>query len=493
MDTEIRSARRRAHRNPADPSAARSYLDALRRAGDRRALFRELCRLARADNPEATHERDRWASWTAASGPFGSAARPLSGDRCTVRTKRVRLPGTDVRAAAITDRTLVASSRERPAIVLDPRGLVERWSISGGDVLVGLRGDDVVAADEDGGSVRVHDAETGAVIARVDLREAARGGRAIAYATTGDRLFVLFVDGERRDDEPALESPQAASYPMRFRAGFASLVALDLGDEPGAPRWRRSVLYARREVPGSFLKRPLLLAAFGHVFVPTHGVDLACVSASDGSPRWILPGGGLSVTGTTLPGCVHPRPGRIVVRRRDPDSGEVLEILEGDRFHGVRSGMLPISAMPAPAEEWSSFPGLEELSQLDAAADRIAWVRRVSHRDAWELVMTPFDRLGWETAGGERREPIGGGVLWTCPATRTGAVALAGDVVYLARRDPERISIDALDASSGERRFKLKFDHEGCGGRIALIPRDRSLQLLLWSTSGRVRTAWIDA
>lgn len=134
MDVERRARERAARADPHDPASARALAEALRRSGDRRALFHALCALARAGDAEAAAEVEAWHPWPGPdgrgnrrAGPSGATVRPV---RDPVRTRVARLP-------VGVPRAIAGASSTHLFVVCVPSGWTPQGTVPG-EVLVAV-------------------------------------------------------------------------------------------------------------------------------------------------------------------------------------------------------------------------------------------------------------------------------------------------------------------------------------------------------------------
>lgn len=164
-DEALRALARAARAREGDLEAGWAYARALERAGDRRGLFLELCRLARAGDPRADA-----ALQGGVAGPGGGPAAPIV-DLALARAQVVRVVEAPTLTGAVE---LLAARGERvlaragdAVVVVDlTAGEVRGGFPCGG--LVALRGDDVLHTSRDRRALVLRDLQ-GEVLARVDL------------------------------------------------------------------------------------------------------------------------------------------------------------------------------------------------------------------------------------------------------------------------------------------------------------------------------------
>lgn len=231
MDAERRAAERAVRAHPHDPASARALAEALRRSGDRRALFHALCALARAGDPEASAEVEAWHPWPGPDGRGNRRAgvgRPV---RDPVRTRAARLP-------VGVPRAIAGASSTHLFVVCAPPGWTPQGDVPG-EVLVAV------------------DLATLEVAWRVES-EIARGawerpallvGEEVVWGT-GDAVRVLSARGGAERFRLALglgaaadghalhaDGDHLAVHAITDQRQLQALVAIDLHRE--ASRWER--------------------------------------------------------------------------------------------------------------------------------------------------------------------------------------------------------------------------------------------------------------
>src|SRR5690606_37744147 len=107
---------RTAYAHPGDLPAGRAYVEALRRRGERRVLFRELGRLARRGNVDARRELEAWVPWSGERGHGATGHRECAAVRSAPAVDVLELPPNAPgrwQVLGATDHTVVLCAQSR--------------------------------------------------------------------------------------------------------------------------------------------------------------------------------------------------------------------------------------------------------------------------------------------------------------------------------------------------------------------------------------------
>jgi len=466
LDPRLRELARRAEH---DPAAAAALAVDLERSGRRREAFLAWCALARRGDARAGAAADGWVrwSWNARAGAPPLRPEPPGAPPARGRGRRLRLPGLRHLLAATASVLYVEGLGDRPGGAGRVRALAlpelrPAWQGAEDERWLGCRGDDAVLRDRESGDVVVRDAERGDVLAR--LAVGGPGGQTATVAR--DRLIVA----DREAD---------------------AIRALDLGDDPGAPRWERP------GEPSCNLGFDLY-ARDGVVVAGRYGT-LTALALDDGAVRWRADAG----AGLIVPSRLGKRhgdrqlvvPGGVLNRSESSNEepgASSLAVLRWDGrvlWRGHRGGPSDGGAMAA------GFPQ-GHLRLAACSAEHAAYVRLEERRPILEVVplaaLAALDlrqgfgsRLAFYRALSELdARPVDAGWSRPWPAEEpVGALLFAGERLLDARVDGPELSIRAHDAASGRPIGRpLRCRPELAATReVALVPRDDGTLLVLLS------------
>lgn len=381
MDSERRAAERAARADPTDLAAARTLAEALRRTGDRRALFHALCRLARAGDAEARAEVDAWNPWPGPDGPGNRRARAGPPLREPVTTRVARHPvGLPRAIVGVSPTRLVVlclavgpepGQPQETLVALDLATLEVAWTRPAdearrrwdrGPAL--LVGEDVVWATTDD-LLRVTAAADGAP--RKDV--------ALGLPRTADEHRVV-ADGDQvavgAVDEPSVTLP----------GGAQCAVVVDLA--AGKAVWR-----------STRPTTPALLAAFDGQAVHADGRTLALANgARTGPPR---------LDGSAARLARLPDGGLAALLREAGTRLLVALDAQGDRrwtaeLGAATSDDLVVTGTVIAAVGWSDALDQPALAALDLATGARRWGRALPPTGSFDVPITSLAGLGPDLA-----------------------------------------------------------------------------------------------
>ncbi len=474
MDEAIREARRAALRAPDDADATAGYLDAFARGHDRRALFLEICHLARSGLAEATARRDAWVLWSEHGGSGSRAPAPPS--EPPLRVARIAV-GREGALRAATGSILIATNTEGRIVGIDPATLEVAWRRElHGAALIGLRGDDPVllqrrSSARSDQSARetlvVLDGATGDERCRRLLDLGAPGSRVGGLAGWGDRLVVVILArrGPRYPHAP-VDLPTRSEIhlaPVSAPAFPAWVAALEIGDEEhfGDELWRRSLSINSHHLPQAVV--------CGDTVLVRHGEDdLHRLRLADGeilgAHRVALSFGGLTSTAR-----VHADG----VAWCDAEGIAVVDAATGARRDSRKQPAL--TAVDPFAQP-----------QVAIAGDRLAALQRLGALDAPGLLsLVPLDAL-------RDGAPLEDVARWLHPIPADGptTVSLAGDVVWVAYAALDGgLTVEARELDDGRVRLRLapplaESPRIHPRSRLTVIPEDRGALVVVAPPEG---------
>lgn len=236
-DESLRALERASRARPDDVAAGWAYARALERAGERRALFAELCRLDRLGDAAASAAIDAWH----APGPGLRAPRVHP---AAFRDLALAATGTLEDVERTRGGRLALRFDDGSLVVVDPGESVP-VSREHDVVHLGRRGDDLLHVMASRAVTR--DGDVGRVINDLALetpvtRAVARGDRVLVAAESGTLASIDLASDQNAWSHPGWQQPLAAAGPTSLWGDTSMelrLFARDLGD--GHELWTRNL------------------------------------------------------------------------------------------------------------------------------------------------------------------------------------------------------------------------------------------------------------